>query len=77
MRKSLWVAWDVVQFCLAVAFFVAIGFLCTRGALKVHDNAAAEIAREVEAEEAIRFTESRDSEYREWQGMQVDFVAGK
>ena len=77
MSKSLWVAWDIVQFCLAVAFFAGIGFLCTRGAVKVHDNAVARIAREAETEEAIRFTESRDSEFREWKGLQVVFATGE
>jgi len=43
----------------------------------VHDNAVAEIAREAETEEAIRFTESRDSEFREWKGLQVVFATGE
>lgn len=58
----------------AVLFFVCIGFVCTRGGSKVHDDAVEKIAREAQAEEAIRFTESRDNEFKEWQLMQVGLV---
>jgi len=77
MRNVLRVTGHWLELCLAVLFFVLLGFVCTRGALKVHDNAVAEIAREAETEEAIRFTESRDSEFREWKGLQVVFATGE
>ena len=73
--------WQVVghwlEFCLAVVFIACIGWAFTRGALKVHDKAVERIAKDVQEEEAIRFTESRDNEYKEWQLMQIDFVARK
>jgi hypothetical protein len=44
------------------------------GAVNVHDKAVKRIAKEVQAEEAIRFTEYRVNDFREWKGLQVVFT---
>ena len=77
IRQGFQMAGHWLQFIVAIAFFALIGYCCTRGAVKVHDKAVERVAREVQAEEAIRFSEYRDNEFKEWQGMQIDFVAGK